>query len=268
MIDPDVRILDLDPRQFQRLWDVLFPAPGRRLILIHDGSRVVKAFDTSRGLRPDLLTCDPSDPQALAARLYGSDRPDQVLVLHLEALAEFYTTTHLLYDCDEDGDVYLQRERLALDDEPELVRYPPEPRGLRLAGLAYEQWEKMLALVPHGRTVVLGVFEQDAIWASLILRMGGGQIDLISSSDAVLPIDYRAADWHAAGRYMIEQVTERIGQPFIGVFCTRAAFLALVAAPDKLSQLAACHGQSSLWLDPCPPGLLQLIAGTQVPQRG
>jgi len=253
MISPDVRILDINPYQWRHLLDALFPwHSARRLVIVHEQGRVLKAFDTERGLRPDLKATSVHNPVSLAQHLYLSEHVEQVLVLERAALDDYFATLHTIYNPSEDGDCYFQRARLALDDDSRLVRYPPGPRGLRLAGVPYETWENLITLVPNGHTLVLGIFDEGYIWASLIVRVEDGKVDLIATSDSVMPLEVHVTDWRKDYRVLPDRVAAQIGPPFAGLFSTRDGFLDLVTTQDKLARLKALRAEGRVILEPRP----------------
>jgi hypothetical protein len=255
MISPDIQMLDINPYQWRHLFDLFFTNRARQLIIIHENGRVLKAFDTQHGLRPDLKTQSVSDPPSLALQLYRAEQVDQVWVLERAALSDYSDALRTIYNPDEDGDRYFQRARLALDDNPQLVRYPPRPRGMYLAGISYEAFEKLIGRVPAGGTLVLGVFDEHSIWASLILRVERGKVGLITTTDAIMPIDVRIEDWRPAARLILDRVAAQIGAPFAGLFCAREAFIDLVTGDDKLAHFKALKTEGSIIFDPCPPDL-------------
>lgn len=258
MLSPEVCILDINPYHWRHLFDTLFPRRNeRRLVIVHERGRILKAFDTQKGLRPDLKSTDAHDPLGLAKKLHATEGAERVLVLERAALDDYFAALHTIYNSDEDGDRYFQRARLALDDDPRLVRYPAEPRGLHLAGISYEVWASLIAHVPHGHALVLGIFDEGRIWASLIVRVHAGKIGLITTSDAVMLLDVRVSDWRKDYRPLLEGVAAHIGPPFAGLFCTRAVFLDLVACDDKLARLEELRTKGDVILEPYPAGFLK-----------
>ena len=180
---------------------------------------------------------------------------DQVWVLERAALGDYHATLQSLYDPNEDGDLYFQRARLALDDNPGLVRYPPRPRGMHLAGVSYEAAQRFIERVPNTGTIVLGVFGDHSIWTSLILRIDNGKIGLITTTDMILPIDAHIEDWRSVVRRILDQVAAQIGTPFAGLFCTRETFIDWVNSDDRIGRLKALKTEGSVILEPCPPEL-------------
>lgn len=270
MISPHVRMLDLNPHQWRRLYDLFAVQPARRLVLVHENGRVLKAFDTEGGLRPDLKALRVGDPVAVAAHLHRSERVEQVLVLERTALDRFFSNVHALYDPDDDGDRYFQRVRLALDADPQLMCYPPEPSGLYLAGIPYDTWCQLLGRVPDGHTLVLGVFDGGSIWASLVVGILKGKVDLITTSDAVLPAEARIGQWRQGARLLLDRVASQIGPPFLGLFCERTAFLELVASEDKAARLTAMETEGRVLVAPRPACCRELqvaLAGVEAGPR-
>jgi len=122
MISADVRMLDLNPQQWRRLYKLVFAEASTQLIIMQERTRILKAFDTRRGVRTELKTEVVDDPRSLAAGLHAREQVDQVLVLEGDVVDEVVAVLHELYDTEEDGDRYFQRAREALDDNPGIVQ--------------------------------------------------------------------------------------------------------------------------------------------------
>lgn len=264
MISPEAQVLDINPFQWRRLFDALLPRRTQRILtLIHDRGQVLKAHDSERGLRPELRALRIGDPISMAEELLAAEEVDQVLILDQRAVDSYYATLQTLYDPYEDSDGYFQRARLALDHYPAgIVRHPSESRGLTLAGIPYEHLEALLAQVPDRHTLVLGVFEGPKIWASVILGVEGGKVTLVTTSDAILPLEIQIADWRSDYRQLLECPDPRYARPFAGLFLTTAAFQAMLISRDKLETLRRLLQQGEAIVDPCPTRWQSHLAGS------
>lgn len=244
MLDPNVRFLDVNPWHWRRLYDVIFgPRPERGLTLLLQEGRIVKAYDSRTGLRPGLKALDGCDPAALAQQLYEAEHPDWVQVLDVDALRDYGVTVQAMHDWREDCDAYLARCFVARNHFPRgLVRVPPWPQEMPIAGVPHRVLSSLVAGVPDGRTLVVAAFAGDEVWASIIVRVQGGKIVLITSTDVFLPEDARWPRWCETYRDLLARVDDAVGPVHGALLTTQQAFVQLVDAKAKhtaLSRLAA-----------------------------
>lgn len=235
MISPDVQFLDMDPWHWRRLYDAVFAKKqGRGLtILVRDG-RIAKIHGSFVGLQGEWESLDASDPGALARTLYETVRPDWVEVLDVAALRDYGVAVQTMHDWREDADAYLARCFRALHHFPAgLVRYPPWPHELEIAGIAHSALARFVAQVPDGQTLVLGVFEGDEIWACVICRIVSGRIGLIAGSDSFLAEGVHWARWIETYKEFLASVEAAVGEPYFALFCARSVFQQLITEERK-----------------------------------
>ena len=239
MLNQQVQFLDVNPLHWRRLFDAVFAKkPEHSLTLLVQNGRIVKAHDSASGLRPEWKSLDSSDPQALAQRLYEAENPDWVQVLDLATLHDYGSAVQTMHDWRGDSDAYLARCFGALSHYPAgLVRYPPWPHELEIAGLGHSALTQLVATVPDGRTLALGVFEGDEIWACIVCRVSGGKIVLVTGTDAFLPLDGRWPHWRETGAEFIAGIERAVGKPYLALLCERNSFEELVATENKLVSL-------------------------------
>lgn len=235
MFNSQVQFLDVNPHHWRRLFDAAFNNKHERgLTILIQNHRIVKAHDSAGGLRPEWKSLDPGDPEKLARQLYEAERPDWVQVLDVTALHEYGVVVQTMHNWREDSDGYLARCIGAVNHFPDgLVRYPPWPRELEIAGFRYSDMARLVASVPDGQTLALGVFDGDEVWASIVFRVRGGKIDLVTGTDAYLPHCNRWPNWRESSEEFIAGIKCSVGNPYLAVLCTKSFFDEMVVTGDK-----------------------------------
>jgi hypothetical protein len=230
----------VNPLHWRRLYDALFPKRQKRgLTILTRNGRIVKAHDSATGLRPEWKSLDASDLDWLARTLYEMERPDWVEVLDVATLRDYGVAIQTMHDWRETSDTYLARCFRAISHFPGgLVRYPPWPNELAIAGIEVAALRRLVNRVPDCQTLVLAVFDEDEIWACVICRVVGGQIVLITSLDAFLPDIARWPHWQETHNDFLERIETTLGKPHLAFLCSRSAFEASVAADCKMELLS------------------------------
>lgn len=115
-------------------------------------------------------------------------------------------------------------------------------------------------LLPHGTTLVFYVQQRGKLWTSLIARQRHGDIDLITSHDAI------AAEAPFRGiqdaPQVLTTVQRRIGPPHIGAFVGLGSWQRFVAG-DRGALARAIAAREAV-LDPCPAWLLAVVGAGAV----
>lgn len=226
-------IEDLDLDHWKRLSDLaLHGRRARRLLILHEGGRALRAYDTQNGEQP-LPMAEVNDAQALAERLYAQQREagvEQVWVLDPVAFHRAMGAVQATLDPKEDMDVYLAREFQVRWDAPGCGFAPRT--GFILYGLAWERLTRFVErMLPPSCTFVLGVFEGDALWASLFAQFQDGKIVGLSTAAALDPEDLKDIVGRDQHPFLLAAVANRYRRPAFGWFCERTDFEAYMTAP-------------------------------------
>lgn len=178
MLHQDVLMADIDVDQWRNAQALLLRSAkaARRLVVIHDQGEVVK-FRHTDGVACSGRVARVEDPQALAKDLYEANRElvDFVVVMEREAVDSYFAAVQDSWDIDDDLDIFVQRTYALLDTFPEgIVTYPGPARdvlGLQWrTGASLDDVRAAAAgIVPPETTVILGVQDGAALWASLVL---------------------------------------------------------------------------------------------------
>lgn len=180
MLHQDVLMADIDVDQWRNAQSLLLRSAkaARRLVVIHDEGTVVK-FRHTAGAECTGRVDRVEDPYALAETLYeaNKDAVDFVVVMERDAVDSYFATVQDSWDIEEDLDVFVQRTYALLDRYADgIVTHPGAARevlGLQwTTGVSRDDVQAAAkALVPGGTTVILGVHDGDALWASLVLDL-------------------------------------------------------------------------------------------------
>ncbi len=231
MIHRDVEIVDLDPLTWRQIGQIapfddlaqVKPVRGRVLSILHDQGRVLK-IDAPDGLTISLG--DQIDDPAATARALYEELPDldRVQIFDKTSLTAYSDRVQRLdWQALTIDEFYFRAWLLAADDPAGLAYYPPrQPRWHRFD---YPAVKDYIAGLADGSVLVLAVFEGEALWFNLIVRVEGGQIRLITSFDTLAEAGAVTPGDADRLRPLIEQQIGHVAQM---IFCSRQQFAAML----------------------------------------
>lgn len=241
MIDPAIRIVDLDPREWKNLVRFLStpaPLPGpegaRRsggLFLLHAGGKVVKAVHTSRGRVGGIGWEDPPGPGALKA-LARAQGVRWVVALEEGALDELMHRVQERVRMEQgslDQGLEWARALRELLQERRIAVHPRPLEGVPIPQATTLTRALDLAL-PDDRTAVAYLFDGPDVWSSIVLRKTRGVIDLVAGHRALglHPAEIRSfLDYPR----ILDAVKRKFGEPHAGFFAERRTVERLFADP-------------------------------------
>ncbi len=267
MLHQDVAMLDIDVDHWRNLQSLLLDSAKarRRIVLIHEDGRLLKLIH-SDGVPLARETDRVEDPHAVAERVYhaNAELADLVVVFERTALDHYFAQVQDSWRADEDIDSYVHRMYATLDNYPDgIVTHPgPAREQLGLQWRINTSYDDILTAVrtyiPPRSTVVLGVFANDTLWASLILGFDTeSRIDFISTAD---PDELTTSDQRQQARELIEWADHRHGPCSLGLFTNRENAREWLHRPDKLTGLRELAHQGSLLANPVPEPLARALA--------
>lgn len=235
LVSPWASYVDIDPRQWQRLYDWLLP-PDRThtdLFILHDKGQVLTVnpvYARARLNIPDLI----ANPAELARALSSHWKHGTVVILERSQYQDWLDAIQ----CDAwiPGDDLLSYG-LKLKDRA--LRYAAD--GIVLYPSPLTVWQDVApdflirlgrALSPDGerRSVVLAVYCDGEIWTSLILTLQDYQIQFVTTlpnEALVLP----NGNWRKDHARVIPIVERMAGPLALGLFCDRQTFDTLGISP-------------------------------------
>ena len=268
MLHKDVLMQDIDVAQWRNTQELILDSAKerRRIIVLHDAGRVRKVAHSAGD--PVTGTVDRADdPAALAKELYegNAGSVDFVAVFERAAFDEYFARVQDSWDIDEDLDGFVQRTYALLDQFPEgMVTYPRSARdtlGLQWR-LGCSRDDVMAAterFVEPGTTIVLGVFDEGALWSSLVLTFDEARS--VTSVTTVDPTEVAVdGEMGAVGAAVVDWVQAKHGSCSLGLFMERAAAEAFLDATDKARALREASAAHKLVLAPVPLALAQALA--------
>ena len=270
MLHENPLMVDIDVDHWRNLQALLLEsAKGRRrIIVIHEDGEILKFVHSQRAeiVKPvDRV----DDPHAVAERVYraNEDKADFVAVFERRAFDRYFAEFQDTWRPDEDLDVFVHRTYALIDKYPDgIVTYPGPARstlGLQWrVGASYEDVKAAVdRFVAPDSTVVLGVFEGDALWATLVLRFDADhRADVVTTVDVSQLAPASGRDDAAAG--VVAWVSRTYPPCSLGLFTDLAGARALLASGDKAAVLRGLAGEGRLVADPVPVGLAQLLAAS------
>lgn len=233
----------------------------RRIILIHENGELLKFVHSQKA---DIVrNVDRVDnPHAVAEKVYR-DNPGQadfVVVFERRAVDRYFGQCQDTWKADEDLDEYVHRMYATMDEYPDgIVTYPGPARtmlGLQWrVGASYEQVKAAVEqFVPPNSTVLFGIFEGDALWATLVLGFDADRrANVVTTVD---PMELPAAGpWKAQAKALVEWVNRKFPPCSVGLFTDLDGAKVLLKSADKAGTLRALQSQGKLVADPLPAAL-------------
>ncbi len=252
-------VIDLDPRTWRNLGALFNPVnfitrarPGERILsILHQEGRVLKVYDSEKGVRRDLKLETIEHAPRTAQELYKSEQDlDRVQIFDKRSLVAFadgaQRSLHPEWDLDEH---YRFIYGLAEDDPAGICYYPPRPSHWH--HFTYDEVRHFIeAVVPSPSTLVLVVFEDEEVYISLILGIRDHKIKLVSTLDTLVPLGIGPKVSMADRERILEGVAQRFDRPSFSLFIQRAAFEAWLMAEDKGAVLRQAIAQGTAVLEP------------------
>ncbi len=197
MLHENPLMVDADVDHWRNLQTLLLEsAKGkRRIIVIHEAGQILK-FVHSQGAEISRPVVRIDDPHAAAKAIYEANPGacDLVAVFERRGFDRYFAAFQDTWRSDEDLDVYVQRTYALMDDYPDaIVTYPGRARdtlGLQWhLGTTYEaSTAAVRTYIDPGTSVVFGVFDGDALWATLVLRFDADhRADVVTTVDPTAP---------------------------------------------------------------------------------
>jgi len=250
MLHQDPSMLDIDVNHWRNLQSLLLESgkEKRRIIVIHEHGTVEK-FVHSQRLEIARPVDRIDDPHAAAEQIYKANRgkADFVAVFERGAFDRYMAGWQDAWRPDEDLDAFVHRTYASLDDyDDDLVTYPGPARetlGLQWRiGAAYDEVSAAVErFVPPASSVVFGIFDSDAVWATLVLHF-----DTDRRADVVTTVDTSRVDTSGgrdrAASAIVDWVDATYGRCSVAIFTDLEGARAFLAAKDKgraMRQLAS-----------------------------
>jgi hypothetical protein len=264
--NPLMEDIDVDHwRNLQSL--ILESAKGkRRIIVIHEDGKIMKFVHSGR--EEIVKNVDKvDDPHDVAARVYADNagKAEFVAVFERHAFDTYFGRFQDTWRADEDLDEFVHRTYAMMDDFPDGIVTHPGPARATLGlqwrvGASHAAVKSIVgAFAPTNSTVVLGVFDGDDLWATLVLGFGDDR-----RINAVTTVDPAMLTPGLGREAVVDEVTEwakrRFGNCSLALFTDRAGVEKILAARDKGLALRQLAADGVLLRGPVPAALDQFLA--------
>ena len=217
-------MIDIDVDQWRNLHEMFLESAKEktRIIIIREGEEILK-FVHSQGEEIIKSLKKVTDPRKDARKVYeeNKEKADFVLLVDRKGVERYFGEVQDLWNADEDLDEYVYRMYSKLDEyEDEIVTYPgPAGKTLGLQwklGLDYPQVRGFIEkVIPNNSVVVMCIFEDSNLWASLILGFDErGKIKLITTVEK----SKITADWKKDYKQIIKWAEEKFWKCSLGLF--------------------------------------------------
>lgn len=268
MLHENPLMVDANVDHWRNLQSLLLQsAKGRRrIIVIHEDGLILKYVHSRREtiVKPvDRI----DDPHAAAKAIYDANPGacDFVAVFERRGFDRYVGAFQDTWRPDEDLDAYVQRTYAMMDEYPDaIVTYPGPARdtlGLQWRlGTSYEAGTAAVRkYIDPTSSVVFGIFDGDALWATLVLRLDADhRVDVVTTVD---PTELTTVGRDALASEVVSWVEANYGRCSLGLFTDLEGARAFLAASDKGAAVAAIAARGALIANPLSAGLAAAIAG-------
>lgn len=226
--------------------------PRGGVIVIHDGQRVRKALHTHTGRISPEMAFPPN-----LAELAGVHRASFAVSLEMGALEEIMDDFGARLR--KEDDLLAQALKLLASGREAMQTGKLELWPRRLAGVPVPTEgmvvRAMDALFSHGRVLLLGLFEDGALWTALCLRRRGTEIDLIAGpEDLKHTVGLLSGDHRRDYVHLTRAAEEMYGPLSFGCFSDVSTFRALQVDPEP-GAWARAAAVRDIVLSPVPAGV-------------
>lgn len=266
MLAPDVRFEGFTTTDWVRVLSLFRPRPkaheGRDpdrprggVVAVHERGKLKKLLHTVVGrLRIDEAQRDwPMSAHALAVRHDASWAAVLSAGVLEDIMDRFAARVRRGDDLTAQTITLLQvaREEAAtgrIDLWPGRMRNVPIPP----AGVVNGTFD---SVCKPGRTMLVGVFEDDALWTSFAMRRSSAGFDLLLGPDEVrADMGLLAGDWQRDYRHLAHAIEHRAGPLSLGCFAEVSTFRALLVDPTPGAWARSVAARDVI-LSPIPPAL-------------
>lgn len=259
---------DIDVNHWRNLQSLLLEsAKGkRRIILIHENGELLK-FVHSRREEINRTVDRVDNPHEVAKKVYHDNegKADFVAVFERNAVDRYTAKFQDTWKVNEDLDEFVHRQYTMIDEFTDgIVTYPRPARetlGLQWRiGASYDEIKAAVnQLVQPDSTVVFGIFENDALWATLVLHFDADRrVNVITTVD---PSELTAKQGRdAIAKEVVAWVNRKYPHCSIGLFTDLDSARSLISSRDKAVTLRNLAEQGKLIADPFPGSLTRSFA--------
>ena len=222
------------------------------LYLRYHSSEITQAFHSLQGIRPD-LTGPFSIPMTVIQQLQQREDVDAVIMVEEGLVGYLLAKIQAAFKPEMDILQYIELAQEGLKEElGRRFHVWPEEFWEKSTFSLFERVQTLLDALPPNMVFVLGTFEENQIWASLILLRVDGQIRLITSTKILEPFEFEIKEWQTDYQSLLKAVKEKLAKPTLGFFTDDETFRFLLRSDSPLAFIAQARKAGQIIIDPVP----------------
>lgn len=258
MLHENPLMADIDVNHWRNMQSLLLESAKskRRIIVIHENGEILKFIHTHR-IEIIRSVNRVTDAQATAKKIY-EDNPgkcDFVMILERRVLEKYFGEVQNSWNANEDLDVYVHRMFSKLDDYPEAVVTYPNKASSNLGlqwrvGSSHEVIaEAAQKFMKPNTSLVLGVFDKDELWATLVLGFDGDlKVDNVTTVD---PTELESLHgFSTVSKAVVQWVNKTYTTVSVGLFMDVETAKSLFTTNDKKKVLIKALAAGKLLASP------------------
>jgi hypothetical protein len=262
MFSANIKVQDIDGAHWRRFLSLLshpLPSIGTHpakvpVVLFLENNRLQKALRIGEGVLTGISWGGPDSLPALHKELNAS----WILAVEAEALSalmqEYEVQWKFGQDIASDAMGFIQLLRAKFGQG--FYMYPRPFANLLIPPI--EVWKRFIdLLLPDGFCIAFYVFEHQQIWTSFIIGKQAGEIDLLTTHDALRPAP-PMDQWRTDARLLVNAISKQIRPVQIGLFAEKSVWLSLLASGSRTA-FASAASEGTVLLEPAPSWLRMLL---------
>ncbi|HOX27916.1 MAG TPA: hypothetical protein PLQ76_02045 [bacterium] len=251
MLSKDVKIIDIDPDQYERAVCYFLPekeVKEKSLIIFYSENKVLHAVHSEKGPVAISGFRGPGSLKDMASS-YSVDR---VICLEKYALRRLAAGCQSKISMEDtlSAQITACREPFSREWKSGIHIYPdPAPRLPKVS----ENFARLLRFIlPKNFLSMIVVFDGREIWTSLITNIKEGEITLISTTDSLQPFSFPDDAINAKSNILNGRIKSTHGQPDFCIYLDKEVFYHLTSHPKPFVELARFIRKKWVHVDPFP----------------
>jgi hypothetical protein len=253
-LNENYEFVSFDTSHWFNLFSTLPQFTGDRgiLFLLYQGSEILQAYHSLQGSRPD-LTGPFSSPPVVIQQMQQREDVDAVFMVEQGLVVYLIAKMQAAFTPEIDIIQYLELAQTSLEEEFER-RFHVWPKEFWNKGLfnLFKRTRALLDELPSDYICILAVFEENTIWASLIIQGVDGQVRRITTTKALEPLGITISDWQTDYSKLLEVVAQKMGTPTLGVFTDDETLRFLMRSEAPLKFIQQARRTKQIIVEPIP----------------
>lgn len=253
-LSEDYEFSNVESSHWFNLISTLPQFAGKRgiLFLLYQGAEIIHAYHSLQGSRQD-LTGPFSTPGIAVQQMQQREDVDAVFMIEQGLIVYLMAKMQAAFTPEMDIFQYLELAQSAMEEEFGR-RFYVWPKQFWDKGLfsLFHRIQTALGELPSDYVCVFTIFEENTIWASLIIQGFDGQIRRITTTKAIEPLGFVIDEWQTDYGKILEVVAQKIGSPTIGFFTDDETLRFLMRSEAPLEFIKQARRTNQIILDPIP----------------